>query len=687
MRRFRGRRGVVLLRVIAVWLITAASLMLLSALLPGVAVTSVGAVLGAAALIGLLNALVWPLLIRFALPFTVLTLGLGVLVLNGVVILLVAEISPGLSVSGLLDGVVVVIGLTVINTLVTSLLGVDDDDFYYRNVIRRQARRSGGSTDTDVPGVLFLEIDGLSRGVVSRAIRDGNVPTLARWVREGSHRLIGWETDWSSQTGACQAGLLHGSNDDIPAFRWWEKDRNAPIVSNHPKDTMEIERRVSNGQGLLAVGGASRANLLSGDAPHSLLTMSTVLKRDRPGRIGQDYFAYFANPYNVSRTLVLFVADVVSELWSASEQRRRDVQPRVPRPFPYPLVRAWTTVLQRDLQVQALIADLYAGRPVVYTTFLGYDEVAHHSGIERPETLAALRKIDRQLARIEVAAKDAPRPYHLVVLSDHGQTQGATFEDRYDTTLEQLVKEACAAKSVESGAQGDEAVGYLSASLTEASQGDNTLARTVRRATGQRTVDGAVVIGKEEREKIRREEEGGAPPELVVLASGCLGLISFPQEPDRVTLERIHERYPNVVPALRDHPGIGFMLARSEQYGAIVLGARGINFLDEGRVEGEDPLGPFGPNAASHVKRTDGFAHCPDIMVNSTYWPETEEVAAFEELVGSHGGLGGSQSYPFVLVPRDWRLPEEPIIGAEAMHRQMRRWLVDLDSETYRSDS
>ena len=119
----------------------------------------------------------------------------------------------------------------------------------------------------------------------------------------------------------------------------------------------------------------------------------------------------------------------------------------------------------------------------------------------------------------------------------------------------------------------------------------------------------------------------------------------------------------------------------------MAVGARGINFLDEGRVEGEDPLAPFGPNSALHVKRSDGFAHCPDIVVNSTYWPETGEVAAFEELVGSHGGLGGSQSYPFVLVPRDWALPEEPIVGAEAMHRKMRRWLADLDSETYRGDS
>ena len=71
---------------------------------------------------------------------------------------------------------------------------------------------------------------------------------------------------------------------------------------------MELERRHSDGRGLLFSDGASRANILSGDAPHSLLTMSTVMVRDRPGRIGQDYFAYFANPYNVTRTLTLVAA-------------------------------------------------------------------------------------------------------------------------------------------------------------------------------------------------------------------------------------------------------------------------------------------------------------------------------------------------------------------------------------------
>ncbi|HEY3187212.1 MAG TPA: phage holin family protein, partial [Solirubrobacteraceae bacterium] len=442
-----GRRHV-LLRIAIVWLLDAGTILLCSAVFANVELNDPAGALGSAALIGLVNALLWPLAIRVLLPITVLTLGLASLVLNGGVVLLVSAISPGLDVKTLGAGIAVAFTMTVVNTAATSLLAIDDDDFYFRNVVKRRARHSADATQTDVPGLLLLEIDGLAHDVIKRAVRDGNAPTLARWLREGTHHLTRWETDWSSQTGACQAGLLHGDNDDMPAFRWWEKDRNAPIVTNHPRDAMELERRHSDGRGLLHAGGASRANILSGDAPFSLLTMSTVLRRDRPGRIGQDYFAYFANPYNVTRTLALVFREVVSELWSAAQQRRTDVRPRIARSFAYAFMRAFATVIQLDLQVAAVMADLYAGRPVVYTTFLAYDEVAHHSGIERPESLLTLRRVDRQIRRLATAAADAPRPYRLVVLSDHGQSQGETFLDRYGMTLEDLVRDAAEAETM-----------------------------------------------------------------------------------------------------------------------------------------------------------------------------------------------------------------------------------------------
>ena len=520
-----------------------------------------------------------------------------------------------------------------------------------------------------MPGVAFLEIDGLARDVLRRAMRDGSAPAMAALVRDGSHRLDAWETDWSSQTGACQAGLLHGNNHDMPAFRWWEKDSGRPIVTNHPRDAAELERRQSDGRGLLHADGASRANILSGDAVHSMLTMSTVLTRRRP--IGRDYSTYFGRPYAVANTLAGIVADIARERYARAQQHRRDVRPRIHRSRQYAALRAFATVIQLDLQVAAVVGDMMAGRPVIYTTFLAYDEVAHHSGIERPDALAVLGKVDRAIARLASAAAEAPRPYRLVLLADHGQSQGATFLQRYEVTLEELVRSACEADAsdvhADSGRE-DDAASFLGAGLTEIGRDDTVAARAARRARPAELEAGPTPDGL---------------PELSVMASGNLGLISFPREPGRVTLERLQARYPKLVPALREHPGIGFVMVRSEAAGTLALGARGTHHLADGRIVGEDPLAPFGPNTADHLRRTDAFPHCPDVMVNSAYWEETGEVAAFEELVGSHGGLGGTQSYPFVLHPTDLPWPREPVVGAEQVHRILCGWLASLGHEGY----
>jgi uncharacterized membrane protein YvlD (DUF360 family) len=669
------------LRAVVVLIVDAAALLVLSALLPGFHLDEPAAAVATAIVVGALNAVLWPLIARFTLPLAVVTLGLGTLVLNGILVAFAIDVVPGASIDDFWTGVAVALGLTLITTLLASLLAIDEDESWYRNVVRRQAHRRGDRIETDVPGVIFLEIDGLAHDVLRRAMRDGNAPTLSRWLRDGSHRFVRWETDWSSQTGACQAGLLHGNNFDMPAFRWWEKDRGKPIVTNHPRDAAELERRHSDGRGLLHGGGASRANILSGDATHSMLTMSTVLTRRRP--IGRDYSAYFASPYAVARTLLLSIGEVVSERRAQAIQKRRDVRPRIDRHRTYAVVRAWATVVQRDLQIAAVVGDMMAGRPVVYTTFLAYDEVAHHSGVERADTLAVLRHVDSQLARIEAAVPDAPRPYRLVVLADHGQSQGATFLQRYGITLEQLVRSACDAESVQAASGGqDEAMAYLSAGLTEVARDENATGRTVKRMTRGRRADGAVALDEDSRKELT-EQAQDAPPELSVMASGCLGLITFPREPGRVTLERLERMHPRLVPALREHPGIGFVLARSERDGAVVLGSRGVRYLADDRVEGEDPLAPFGAHAADHVRRTDGYPHCPDLVLNSSYWPDADEVAAFEELVGSHGGMGGGQSFPFVLFPAELEWPDEDVVGSECVHRIFRRWLAALGHEPY----
>lgn len=677
-------------RALLTLLSTALALLLAAWILPGASLSDGWAgILSSAIAIALLNAILWPLLIRFALPFTVLTFGLGALLLNGVVVVIASELDEGLTVDGAGAAFFTALILSLVTTGVAALLAIDDEGPWQRNVVTRQARRYAGVEPTDVPGLFFLEIDGLAHAIVRRAVRNGDMPTLARWLREGTHRLIPWETDWSSQTGACQAGLLHGSNEDMPAFRWWEKDRQKAIVTNNVRDAAEIERRVSNGHGLLHADGASRANIVSGDAPHSLLTMSTVLDRGRTGKLGQDYYGYFARPYAAMHTLLMSIAEIAIERHYAREQRRRGIEPRINRSRFYALARAWATVVQLDLQVAAVTADLYAGRPVAYTTFLAYDEVAHHSGVERRDTLAVLRKVDRQLGRIERAAAGAPRPYRFVVLSDHGQSQGATFLQRYGESLEQLVTRLCEPASTLALTQAaDTSTDFLDAELTGLARTDSAAGRTVERATRSRRGEGGEVALIE----ARREEEEQAVeaqkqvPEIVVMASGNLGHVTFPREPGRVTLERIRVLHPELLDGLRAHPGIAFALVRSQQRGAVALGPRGAHWLDEGVVEGEDPLAPFGPHAAEHVRRTDSFRTCPDIVVNSTYWEETDEVAAFEELVGSHGGMGGDQMHPFLCAPADLPLPAGPLIGPERLHALFREWLTLLGHEGYEDD-
>jgi len=670
----------VVARLLVMWIVNALGLWIGAAFVSGVDLAGFGYALLAAAVLGLLNALLWPVLIRFALPITAWTVGLGALVLNGLFVWLTAEIiREGFTVAALWQGILLAAWLTVVAIAVTTILSVDDDAVVYRGIVKRQMRRAG-AIESEVPGIVFLEIDGLGYDVLRRAMRDGNAPNLARWVEQGTHRLVRWETDWSSQTGAAQTGLLLGSNEDIPAFRWWDKELGRAVASSAPKDVLAVEARLSNGQGLLYADGASRSNMYSGDAPHSSLTIATLRQQERhTGRRGAGYLAYFTNPFAVVRTIVLIVGDVAKELWNAAEQRRMDVWPRGHRGFVYSLLRAFMVVLQRDLAMSAVIGDVYAGRPVVYATFSGYDEVAHHSGIERPDALAVLRNLDQTFERISRATDDAPRPYHLVVLSDHGQSQGATFFQRYGTTLEEVVAEA-AKTHVVAAQMGDEGLMHLNVTMTAAAQGGGVTG-AVTKPFAKGTDEDAIAT-----EELPQETEEGLP-EVVTLASGNLGLVSFPRIAHRVTLEELEARYPDVVPTLRDHPGVAFLLVRSRERGAVAIGKHGAHYLDEDRVVGEDPLAPFGENAAAKAKRTDGFPHVADVMVNSTYWPDLEEVAAFEELVGSHGGMGGPQQYPFLLVPAGFEIPEEMILGPSNVHAWMRRWLADVGQEAYRVEA
>ncbi|MFD5460715.1 alkaline phosphatase family protein, partial [Streptomyces olivaceus] len=500
--------------------------------------------------------------------------------------------------------------------------------------------------------------------VLRDAVEAGTLPTVARWLgRDGAsatHRLDLWRTDWSSQTGASQLGILHGSNHDVPAFRWYEKDSGEVMVCNRPTSAAELQyravRRTGDG-GLLSLDGASRGNLFGGGADEQALVLSIATRRrSRETRSRSGYFAYFSDPANAVRTAMSFAAEVCREIGQSTRARVHKVRPRVSRGGLYPFVRAFATVVERDVVVAAVMGDMLAGRTAVYADLVAYDEVAHHSGPGGRDAAKVLARLDRSLALVEKVAEHAPRPYRIVVLSDHGQSPGETFRTRYGLTLGDLVRAGCGlpvprrAQRTRSGAE----------------------ARNMARAALHRPVE----EGAEQQRPA--DTPTGRRSEPIVLASGNLGLVSFPDVPHRMTREEIDARHPALLPTLANHPGIGFLLVRSEEHGGVVLGARGAEVPLDRLDEDPGPLAPFGPGAADAVRRTHSFPHTADIMVNSFHDPDDGEVLAFEEQIGSHGGLGGAQSRAFLLSPTVLSAPAaqgEEIVGAEQVHRVLRHWL------------
>lgn len=634
------------------WALATTGLLSAAALLPGLQIDGVPGAFGVAAVVGILNALIVPAIARIRLPFTIVSGFLLVFVLDAAVLWIAAEmVSNSVAVDSFAWAFAGALAAAAATLVLQVFFGVNNDDMYSLRVIERMARRSGEQVRTGKPGIVFLEIDGLAFPVLQRAVRDGHAPEMARWLAAGTHRLVEWETDLSSQTGASQAGILLGSNDDIPAFRWVEKETRTLMTCSAPRDCEEIERRHTNGSGLLVDGGTSRGNLLSGGAEEVILTVSRI-RAERTANPG--YRAFFANGYNVTRASVLFVGEILLEFGAATRQRRRDVQPRGERGGSYPFLRAAMCVVVRDLIVFSVISDMLHGRPAIYATFSSYDEVAHHSGLERHDTLEALRKLDKLLGRIARTSRYTPRPYEIVVLSDHGQTQGATFKQRNGYGLDELVRRSVEAARVQTLLGGDENETAVGLALDE--------------ARGQ----GAARNHKREKSALGEQD-------VVVLGSGNLGLVYLMEEGRRMTLEEIEARHPRLMSTLRGHPHVGFVLAHSADRGAVALGRRGAHYLRENCVQGDDPLAPFSANAAQHLARSDGFEHAPDLFVNSFYDPQTDEGCAFEELISFHGGLGGSQTRPFILAPVDLPLPEQPIVGAAHVHAVLAGWRALLN--------
>ena len=510
--------------------------------------------------------------------------------------------------------------------------------------------------------MIIVEIDGLAYDVLCEAIEKGYMPTVKSMIDSETHTLKNWETDLSSQTGASQAGILHGNNEDITAFRWVEKENDNQIMQCSGVTKVKIlEERISDGNGLLVDNGASRSNLFSGDTDNVIFTFSKIT--DMKKLYNGAWYSIFSNPNNFARIVVLLVEDMIHEIVSQLKHKILNIRPRISRGIAYIPTRAATNVFMREINTETLIGDMMVGDiDVAYSTYLGYDEIAHHSGVKDEDAWFALKGMDKQIKRLFNGNKYSPREYQFVIQSDHGQTNGATFKQRYGQSFEDFIKSLLP--------QDINMYAEMSSNEDHFAEVYVPFSDKIKYFKNRR---------KAYKEKKLLESE------VVVLASGNLAMVYLTQWGHRLTYEEINKMFPDMIDEIVNNEYVGFILVRSSLMGDMAIGKNGTYYLDKDEIDGENPLEGFGDNIVQHLKRNSSFKYAPDILVNSFYDAEKDEVCAFEELVGSHGGAGGSQSEPFILYPSYWNVSDEEIIGAENIYKVLKTNLKNI-KETSKSD-
>ncbi|MEU2199361.1 phosphodiesterase [Isoptericola sp. NPDC019482] len=658
---------------------TAAGLGVAIVLVDGVRVASPWHVLLAALVVGLGDALLRAPLRRLARAggaVVALLLGLAAQVL---VVWAALSFLPGVTSDSWADVLAVLLVAAVVMACGRWVVGARDNAYVVGDLLRRSRRRAGvprrpardgaggGGADDRAdgrpPGVLVVMLDGVARPTLDHALEAGLVPTMERWLGSGGHRLESWWARVPCTTPASTLGLLHGTTDAVPAFRWWSRRLGRLVVTNRPADAAEVERSASDGRGLLADGGVAVSTMFSGDAPTSLLVMSRAAEGLGPGQL---FVRFFSSPFVLVRAVVGTVGEALKEVYQGWQQVVRGVSPRVPRRGWYPVLRAVTNVLLRDLNTSLVAEQLVRGAPVVCVDLVDYDEIAHHAGPLRPESLRALEGLDRVLGLWEEIARGAPRDYRTIVVSDHGQSLGATFEQVVGRSFADEVHRLMALPVPARGEHPD----------GEAWGPANTALHALRK---DGDAAGRLLVGPD------RDTRRAGLPEVEVIGSGNLGMVWFCREPRRLSAADVAGRWPALVPGLLESPAVGCVVVHGAQ-GPVARGRLGSHDLATGRVTGRDPLVAYGSRARADLLRVAGLEDAGDLVVVSAVGP-MGRVHAFEGLVGSHGGLGGAQSEALLLHPTDLPVPDDEredvdgarmLVGAEAVHRRLVAWLAGL---------
>jgi hypothetical protein len=428
-------------------------------------------------------------------------------------------------------------------------------------------------------------------------------------------------------------------------------------------------------------------NLLDGDAQTVAFTVATRQRMSVYGRLGGTRMAFLIALHPIRAVIIVLysVLEWLREEWerTVGELARR----RTHSEGLFPFIRILSNVVVRELQTMAILLDVYLGVPIIYSTYMQYDELGHHFGPSSWQALRDLRRTDSRIRSIRRMMRNAAgREYDLVILSDHGMAPSSSYRVLYGeplgTTVQRILDGDAARRGrVSSSAHtsenpiseyGDVGANLLESLAQRTPPQRRTVRRTLRRiGSWMRRHYGVRELILPEKYRVDERHD------VVVTYSSSLALVYFADVPSRLAYEDIagDRRRAQLYAELLAHPGIG-LIGTVDGERVRVESARGRAFIRDGEltsVVGSNPLVPYGtePVLARAVERLVRQGNAGDLVLFGAY--DGYEIVSFDDQIGAHGSAGGSQLHPFLMAPRALGLEHAVLEDARDLHTELMR--------------
>ncbi len=486
---------------------------------------------------------------------------------------------------------------------------------------------------------VIVQIDGLSRAVLERALAQGRMPFLRRLV-ERTHRLEPMSVGLPTSTPAFQMAAMYGVRPDIPGFHYHDKRRRRDIHFPRAGDAADVEAGQATGRRGILEDGSAYGCVFTGGAVNNFFSFASLTRPTGRGvlRLLSAFVILFwtavkgatLTMYELARALLRLVADPVTEA-------RRGVK----RVF----IKIGVSVWVREFFTLAVSRDVYRGVPAIYVNYLDYDVFAHAYGPDHPLAVRSLRRVDESIRALARAVRRVPEyGYDLYVLSDHGQAHCVPVQRlNHGRGLEEVLFDDVFTPGSAERARSPRHPSRLLADVRafRAQHSPGLLQRFVNYLDRDFTR-----TGREEREA--RERHG-----VRIIAAGPNAFIYFVDVPEPLDRAAIAARYPDLIDGLSRRRDVGFVLARSADGPVCAWAGKHVvlSATDTGPFAGRPDVGLV----LDGIKDLMTMPSAGDLVIYGT-GASAGNVSYVAE-IGAHAGPSPEELHAFVVWPTRVPLP------------------------------